>query len=451
MQISGFGHLGDRVSLNKPAAAPPPPPSTRWQSALAALSLGVASIIVAFPIGASALLLWAAVLALAGAGTLKALGALDPASVLYGVALSAFLLGSAGVVSAVNGLGALMTRRQPRPPQGLPPKPGSSWMLRHPWLSLFAFALLIDGGMAPLEAAHVISLPGPVIAAGIVTGASLLVLFAAVASVRLWWLCVRGLGTASRRSSFVAGVVTTGSLLVTVAALFLGRAASQSGDALAALAPVRPTPGCTGAPVDCWRAALQPPTRPALPGQAAALPSPEPRDGFDDCVEELHRDGQVPGDNAYEDAIRVARAYTRNPDDAADVVNDMLLAVCQRTVRSGDVRSYFIQSVRYNAWKVAKRNRQSCPLDPEVPDWQVDQCIARSPERQYARVQMVDAMHAALCTLDPGEQELIELRFVDRLTHRQLGERLGCSEGTARQRVHRAAVRFTEAFERLCR
>ena len=228
MQISGFGHLGDRVSLNKPAAAPPPPPSTRWQSALAALSLAVASIVVALPIGASALLLWAAVLALAGAGTLKALGALDPASVLYGVALSAFLLGSAGVVSAVNGLGALMTRRRPRPPQGLPPKPGSSWMLRHPWLSLFAFALLIDGGMAPLEAAHVISLPGPVIAAGIVTGASLLVLFAAVASVRLWWLCVRGLGTASRRSSFVAGVVTTGSLLVTVAALFLGRAASQS-------------------------------------------------------------------------------------------------------------------------------------------------------------------------------------------------------------------------------
>lgn len=439
------------MSLNKPAAPPPSPPSRGWQSALAALSLAVASIFVAFPIGASALLLWAAVLALAGAGTLKVLGALDPGSVLYGVALSAFLLGSAGVVSAVNGLGALMTRRQPRPPQGLPPKPGSSWVLRHPWFSLFAIALLIDGGMAPLEAAHVISFPGAVIAAGVVTGASLLVLFAAVASVRLWWLCVRGLGTASRRSSFVAGVVTTGSLFVTVAALFLGRAASQSGDALAALAPARPTPGCTGAPIDCWRASLQPPTRPAFPGQAgAALPSPEPRDEFDDCVQELRRDDPVRG-NAYLDAIREARAYARNPDDADDVVNDMLLAVCQRTVRPSDVRSYFIQSVRYNAWRVAKRKRRSCPLDPEVPDWQVDRCIARSPEQQYARIQMVDAMHAAMCALDPTEQEIIELRFVDDLSHRQIGERYGWSDAAARQRVHRAVSKFGDAFQQRCR
>lgn len=451
MQIGVFGHLGDRVSVNMPAARPPSSPSSAWQSTLAALSLALASIVVAFPIGASALLVWAAVLALAGAGTLKALGALDPASVLYGVALSAFLLGSAGVVSAVNGLGALMTRRQPRPPQGLPPKPGSSWMLRHPWLSLFAIALLIDGGMAPLEAAHVMSLPGAVIAAGIVTGASLLVLFAAVASVRLWWLCVRGLGTASRRSSFVAGVVTTGSLLVTVAALFLGRAASQSGDALAALAPAARTPGCTGAPIDCWRASLQPPTRPAIPGQAgAALPSSEPSDEFGDCVQELRRDDPVRG-NAYKDAIREAAVYARNPDDAADVVNDMLLAVCQRTVRPVDVRSYFIQSVRYNAWKVAKRKRRSCPLDPEVPDEPVDGCIARSPDQQYARVRMVDAMHVALCELDPVEQDIIELRFVDDLSHRQIGDHFGWSETAARQRYHRAVTKFGDAFKQRCR
>jgi hypothetical protein len=186
VQIGVFGHSGDRVSLNRPAAPPPSSPSSAWQSALAALSLALASIFVAFPIGASVLLIWAAVLALAEACTLKALGALDAASAIYGVVLSAILLGGAGVISAVGGLGALVNRWRARPPQGAPPKPGSSWMFRHPWLSLFAVALLIDGGMAPLEAAHVISLPGPVIAAGVVTGASLLVLFAAYASVRLW-------------------------------------------------------------------------------------------------------------------------------------------------------------------------------------------------------------------------------------------------------------------------
>ena len=450
MQIGVFGHLGDRVSLNRPAAPPPASPSTRWQSALAALSLAVASIVVAFPIGASALLLWAAVLALAGAGTLKALGALDPASVLYGVALSAFLLGSAGVVSAVNGLGALMTRRQPRPPQGLPSKPGSSWMLRHPWLSLFAIALLIDGGMAPLEAAHVMSLPGAVIAAGIVTGASLLVLFAAVASVRLWWLCVRGLRTASRRSSFVAGVVTTGSLLVTVAALFLGRAASQSGDALAALAPAR-TPGCTGAPIDCWRASLQPPARPALPAQVGALPSTEQIDEFDDCVEKLHRDDPGGRGNAYRDAIKEAQRRLPNPEDAADVVHDTLITVCLGSGRLGDVRAYFVRSVQNNAGRVARRNRRFCPLTPDSPDWPVDQCVARSVEEQSIQSDMEAAAHDSLCSLDRSDQTVIQLHAVDDLPHREVGLKLGCSEATARQRYSRALAALRAEFSLRCR
>jgi RNA polymerase sigma factor (sigma-70 family) len=434
-----------------PAARPPSSPSPGWQSALAALSLAVASIFVAFPIGASALLVWAAVLALAGAGTLKALGALDPASVLYGVLLSAILLTGAGVISVGGELGALVNRRRPRPPQGLPPKPGSSWMLRHPWLSIFAFALLIDAGAAPLEAAHVISLPGAVIAAGVVTGASLLVLFAAYASVRLWWLCVRGLGTAARRSSFVAGVVTTGSLLVTVAALFLGRAASQSGDALAALAPAARTPGCTGAPIDCWRASLQPPARPALPAQIGALPSTEQIDEFDDCVEKLHRDDPGGRGNAYRDAIKEAQRRLPNPEDAADVVHDTLITVCLGSGRLGDVRAYFVRSVQNNAGRVARRNRRFCPLTPDSPDWPVDQCVARSVEQQSIQSDMEAAAHDSLCSLDRSDQTVIQLYAVDDLAHREIGLKLGCSEATARQRYRRALAALRAEFFLRCR
>jgi RNA polymerase sigma factor (sigma-70 family) len=167
-------------------------------------------------------------------------------------------------------------------------------------------------------------------------------------------------------------------------------------------------------------------------------------------VQELRRDDPARG-NAYLDALREAQGYVRNPDDAADVVNDMLLAVCQKTVRPSDVRSYFIQSVRNNAWKVVKHKRRSCPLDPELPDWQVDRCIAGSPEQQYARKEMVDAMHAALCALDPTERDIIELNVVDDLSHRQIGERYDWSERAARQRFHRAVTKFGDEFERGCR
>lgn len=439
------------MSLNVSAAPPPSPTAPRWQSTLTAVALAVLSILVAFPIAVSVLLVLAAVLTIAGAGTLTALGALEMSSLVYGALITAILLGAAVIISAGRALGSLLRLLRTRVPGGLPPKPGSSWILRHPWWAAFTVAFFIDGCVAPLEAAHFVSLPGAVVAAGVLTGASLLLLFTVYASVRLWWFGVRALGMVARRSSFVAGVVTTGSLFVAFVAFFLGRALTHNAEALAELAPGGSAPVCTGAPLDCVRSAFAPASPAAPLGQAAAaLPSPEPKDEFDDCVKELHRDDAQRG-NAYRDAINEAQRRLRDPEEAVDVVHDTLITVCLGSGRLVDVRAYFVRSVRNNAGRVARRNRRFCPLVPEGPDWPAEQCVARSAEQLSIQRDMEAAMHDALCSLDRADRTVIHLHAVDNLSHREIGRQLGWSEAAARQRYSRATGRLRAEFDLRCR
>ena len=67
--------------------------------------------------------------------------------------------------------------------------------------------------------------------------------------------------------------------------------------------------------------------------------------------------------------------------------------------------------------------------------------------------EMVDAqafrgdLEAALKRLSDAERDAVQLRVIDDRSFKEVGEQLGCSEGTARVRVHRALNKMADAME----
>ena len=67
--------------------------------------------------------------------------------------------------------------------------------------------------------------------------------------------------------------------------------------------------------------------------------------------------------------------------------------------------------------------------------------------------EMVDAqafrteLEAALKRLSESERDAVQLRVIDDRSFREVGEQLGCSEGAARVRVHRALKKMADVME----
>jgi RNA polymerase sigma factor (sigma-70 family) len=75
-----------------------------------------------------------------------------------------------------------------------------------------------------------------------------------------------------------------------------------------------------------------------------------------------------------------------------------------------------------------------------------DESIARI-EQTADLAQREPALTAALEQMTAIERQAVELRVVDELEYREIAERLGCSEGSARTRVHRGLARLASLLE----
>ncbi len=418
----------------------------RWQSALVIVSLSLLSLLVLLPAGCTLLLGSAVVVLAVSAQQLEAVGALAPEAFAASVYLMVAMLGLASVVWARESLGRL-TRGPAVPGLGMLPAARGAWGARHPWLSAGLACGIADLALIPTERLHLVDVPTGLVGALILTTAVLVEVGLAYALVRACYRLFRATWRLTRRSSFAAGAVTAGSLSAALAAYVFASALSLLGTALASEVPTQSRAPCTSPALTCARQALEAAARtPSAP----ALPPPETQDAFSACVEELYRDDPIRG-NARNDALRDARFRVSNPEEAADVVEDTLIEVCLNAERFGDVRGYFIRSVRNNVVKAARRQRRFCALEPESPDWLPDGCVARTVEQEYVQAEMQAAVHDALCSLDRGDRTVIELRVWKRLSHREIATKLGMTEAAARQRYLRAKEALRSEFSLRCR
>ena len=143
---------------------------------------------------------------------------------------------------------------------------------------------------------------------------------------------------------------------------------------------------------------------------------------------------------------RVAMATLKNPDDAADAVQDTVLQAWESLGQLRQPRyfkTWLVRILRNKCYRIgALRNKHShTPREEalrgeESPDWD----------------RMLD-VNAALGSLAEQDRMLLGLFYCDGLSVREIAQALEVSEACVRQRLHRGRKRFQTAYlekEELC-
>ena len=141
-------------------------------------------------------------------------------------------------------------------------------------------------------------------------------------------------------------------------------------------------------------------------------------------------------------AKRLARALTRDPVLADDVVQDASLKAWRHlsSLQGGDARPWLLRIVRNAAFDLmrGRRGETQTPIDDDidavlnVPD------IGPSPEEELLRDEASAQLAGAVQRLPPHLRPCVELRVVQNMAYKDIATALGLPLGTVMSRLHRA-------------
>lgn len=464
-----------------PPYSPQPPPQSQStspiQRALVAFGLVVLSVFIALPNALFGLFALALLLLAAGAPILAKLNALAPDAYSGAVHIALVLISITALVQLtqllLKGQSAIwkfllqkgqtlrtkLFHAPPPPFVPAPPLPTPKRFRPSPWHLLLFPIVLADLSLIPLDLAGAADLPDGVLGASVLISLFLVMLGSTYALYWLWKSILSVLWRGARASPFFAGVVATGSLGVSVWCYTLGAAVFSTIVAIG-IPQTHPQPNptlCEGdTSLECSRriflAAASGPRNavPPLDLAAATNLAPRPPENFKSCAEELHRYDPEKG-SAYEDALKQARLLMNDSDEARDVVQITLIAVCAGQESYRDVRAYFIRSVINNAQRTPLRKRRTCSLDEDdARYWIPISCHNKSAEEQAVTLEMEATAQEVLCSLPQDDQQVIELVVIQGYSHRAVAKRLGCREDAARQKYKRAMAALRSRFHERC-
>ena len=138
---------------------------------------------------------------------------------------------------------------------------------------------------------------------------------------------------------------------------------------------------------------------------------------------------------------------------AADLLAETFALAYERRGRFRDLGKpggawlYGIATKELSHWfrRQAVERRAVRRLGIEVPPLD-DESIARIEALADAATHR-EALSAAMARMTGGEREAVELRVVDELAYAEIAACLGCTENTARQRVHRGLARLNNLLQ----
>jgi RNA polymerase sigma-70 factor (ECF subfamily) len=140
-----------------------------------------------------------------------------------------------------------------------------------------------------------------------------------------------------------------------------------------------------------------------------------------------------------------AYRLTGNPDDAADLVQEVLLRV-RRGLRSYSPGSFdgWLWRITRNAFldDVRRRKRRPTVALPEVDRGEGG--AAPPPDEVLAAVRLGEDVQAALLELPYEFREAVVLCDVVGLTYDEIAEAVGIPIGTVRSRIHRGRTMLRE-------
>jgi RNA polymerase sigma-70 factor, ECF subfamily len=139
----------------------------------------------------------------------------------------------------------------------------------------------------------------------------------------------------------------------------------------------------------------------------------------------------------YRAAYAVALAALGRRSDAEDVCQDSWVRALEKLDdcrQPGRFLYWLLTIVRNRAHNLrdARRVRRTEPLEPDGANARED------PIRDLEQTRLREELEAALQTLRPAQREVVLLHDLAGLSHREIGESLGISEGMCRQHLFQA-------------
>ena len=140
---------------------------------------------------------------------------------------------------------------------------------------------------------------------------------------------------------------------------------------------------------------------------------------------------------------RFSRGFCRNPHDAEDVMQDVLVALLTslRKFRGDASLSSWAYVVARNA--CARRRRRARPASLEQDDPAAMKSIRDpgvEPDRAAERQELREALERGIARLPAALRDVLVLRDVEGLDAARVARQLGLSEAAVKSRLHRARL-----------
>lgn len=138
-----------------------------------------------------------------------------------------------------------------------------------------------------------------------------------------------------------------------------------------------------------------------------------------------------------------ATMVVRSRDQAEDIVQETFIRIYRFAPRfnpeEGNFRAWaltILMNVARTHYQRSARDRShTAPLDPEHYESLADPAsVGKSEEEAHAK----EVISAALLKAPADVAEVLKLAFIDELSHKEIGEKLGISPAAVKTRVHRA-------------
>jgi RNA polymerase sigma factor (sigma-70 family) len=143
-------------------------------------------------------------------------------------------------------------------------------------------------------------------------------------------------------------------------------------------------------------------------------------------------------------AIRLARSFTRNTDDAEDIVQEAAVRALRysRTFTGGNARAWFLTIVRNtcSGWYRRKWRIASDPFDEEQHSNHDES--PSDPETLMLQKADADTIYRAMNRLPERHRAVLILRELEGLSYREVADKLGMPIGTVMSNLSRARQRL---------
>lgn len=178
------------------------------------------------------------------------------------------------------------------------------------------------------------------------------------------------------------------------------------------------------------------PAEPAYDGREA----PDPRPGWDEVAEQY-------GPRIH----RIAYRLTGDPDDAADLAQDVFVRVYRNLhrYRPGTFDGWLYRIAKNLFLDMVRRRGRlrTQPLGEE--EWQVPPSGEPGPADVIERRTLEDRLETGLADLSPEFRLAIVLCDVEGLTYEEIAASTGWPLGTVRSRIHRARRQLRDHLTRV--